>query len=61
MKIPMRGVVTEAKLKADGIHVTIKNVHLKDIAKLGVLVEAEKEAIITIEDDQTELPSGTEG
>lgn len=60
MKIPMRGVITEAKLKANGIQVTIKNVHLKDIAKLDVLVEAEKEVIITVEDDQTELPAGEE-
>ena len=60
MMIPMRGVVTEAKLTADGIQVTIKNVHLKDIAKLGVLVEAEKEVIITVEDDQTELPAWEE-
>ena len=58
MKIPMRGVVTEAKLKADGIQVTIKDVHVKDIAKLGLLVQLEKKVSIIVEDDQSELPVG---
>ena len=60
MKIPMKGMVTEAKLKADGIQVTIKDVHVQDLDALENLIELEKETNILISDSQTTLPKGKE-
>ena len=60
MKILMKGMITEAKLKADGIQVTIKDVHVQDLDALETLIELEKEANILISDSQTTLPKGEE-
>ena len=60
MKIQMKGMITEAKLKADGIQVTIKDVHVQDLDALETLIELEKETNILISDSQTTLPEEEE-
>ena len=60
MKISMKGMVTEAKLKADGIQVTIKDVHVQDLDALEKLIELEKETNMLISDSPTTLPTGEE-
>ena len=60
MKISMKGMITEAKLKADGIQVTIKDVHVQDLDALETLIELEKETNILISDSQTTLPEEEE-